>query len=204
MAHQRIDKTTQRYANATPTYKKRAAALGNSPLLLDSDLFFIRRRTVRSDMNDAVLDFYADALMTLLALCDAVLYTLRLKQRRGTERTASIYFFDRLFVCFLFYIVHLCSCSFVFLSPPNHCSAPYLDLMTENHFSPLSVEFYFVFLAFFFLRTRTIVTVIAAVTTSTHATRITAYPHIGMTNATPGIQTMNVPVSDASNRTYRP
>ena len=48
------------------------------------------------------------------------------------------------------------------------------------------------------------VTVTAAATTSTHATRITAYPHIGMTNATPGIQTMNVPVSDVSNRTYRP
>ena len=115
-----------------PTYKKRAAALGNSPLLLYSDLLFIRRRTVRSDMNDAVLDFYPDALVALFALCNAVFDALCLKQRRRTERAASIHFFDRIFVCFLFYIVHLCSCSFVFLSPPDHRSAPYLDLMTEN------------------------------------------------------------------------
>ena len=112
--------------------KKRTVALGNSPLLLDSDLLFIRRRTVRSDMNDAVLDFYSDALVALLALCNAVFDALCLKQRRRTERAASIHFFDRIFVCFLFYIVHLFSCSFIFLSPPDHCSAPYLDFMTEN------------------------------------------------------------------------
>ena len=53
-------------------------------------------------MNDAVLDFYADALVALLALCNAVFDTLRLKQRRRTERAAGIYFFDRIFVCFLF------------------------------------------------------------------------------------------------------
>ena len=127
-------------------------------------------------MNDAVLDFYADALVALLALCNAVFDALCLKQRRRTERAASTHFFDRIFVCFLFYFVHLCSCSFVFLSPPNHCSAPYLDLMTENHFSPLSVEFYFVFLAFFFLRTRTIVTVIAAVAFSFFSLRVVCIP----------------------------
>ena len=83
-------------------------------------------------MNDAVLDFYADSLVALFALGNTVFDALCLKQRRGTERTAGIYFFDRIFVRFLFYIVHLCSCSFVFLSPPDHRSAPYLDLMTEN------------------------------------------------------------------------
>ena len=83
-------------------------------------------------MNDAVLDFYSDALVALFALCNAVFDALCLKQRRRTERATGIYFFDRIFVCFLFYIVHLCSCSFVFLSPPDHRSAPYLDFMTEN------------------------------------------------------------------------
>ena len=58
-------------------------------------------------MNDAVLDFYSDALVALFALCNAVFDALCLKQRRRTERAASIHFFDRIFVCFLFYIVHL-------------------------------------------------------------------------------------------------
>ena len=60
--------------------------------------------------------------------------------------------------------------------------------------SPFSLPCHCVFFAFFFLRTRTTVTVIAAATTRTQTTRMTAYPHIGIINATPGIQTMNVPV----------
>ena len=70
----------------------------------------------------------------------------------------------------------------------------FLPLYGYYYFSPLT----------FFLRTSMTVTITAAATTSTHATRITAYPHIGMTNATPGIQTINVPVLSVSNRTYRP
>lgn len=70
--------------------------------------------------------------------------------------------------------------------------------------SPFSLPCHCVFFAFFLLRTRTTVTVIAAATTRTQATSMTAYPHIGMTNATPGIQTMNVPVLSESNFTYRP
>ena len=60
--------------------------------------------------------------------------------------------------------------------------------------SPFSLPCHCVFFAFFLLRTRTTVTVIAAATTRTQTTRMTAYPQIGMMNATPGIQTMNVPV----------
>lgn len=60
--------------------------------------------------------------------------------------------------------------------------------------SPFSPPCHCVFFAFFLLRTRTTVTVIAAATTRTQTTRMTAYPQIGMMNATPGIQTMNVPV----------
>ena len=70
-----------------------------------------------------------------------------------------------------------------------------------TNFRPAFQFYSFASCKFFFLRflTTTIGIVIAAAITIAPPTHtITAYPHIGITNATPGIHTINVPVLSVS------